>query len=220
MTPEHAPVPPGLCGIVFDLDGTLVDGYQGIATGVNAARAAFGLPELSVDDVRGRVGLGLSHLMADVLGPGNAAAGGEIFRAAYDRVVEDQTFPAPGLKSTLAALHARGLRLSVASNKPAAYSIRILERLSVRTFFDTIEGPDTVGAIKPDPAMIRACLAAMSVRSDQALYVGDMALDADAGARANVAVVLVSGGSDSETTLHATGRPVIASLANLLDFLS
>jgi HAD superfamily hydrolase (TIGR01509 family) len=203
-------------GVVFDLDGTLVDGYAGITSGVNAARAAFDLPPLKEDDVRGRVGLGLSHLMEDVVGPERAIEGAAIFRQVYDHVCEEQTRPAPALHRTLSALGRRGLRMSVASNKPASFSVRILERLGVRSFFDAIEGPETAGALKPEPAMIRACLRAMKVGNDEALYVGDMAIDAEAGARAGVAVVLVSGGSTSRAGLIATGCPVIGALADLL----
>ena len=206
-------------GIVFDLDGTLVDGYEGIASGVNAARAFFGLPALAEDDIRGRVGLGLSHLMDDAVGPARAVPAAAIFRTVYDRVCVEQTRPVPALDATLAALRARGFRLSVASNKPASYSMRILERLGVRGVFDTIEGPETAGALKPDPGMIQACLRAMSVRPDEALYVGDMTIDADAGARAGVAVVLVCGGSCSREVLRGTGQPVLEALSRLLDVL-
>jgi len=84
--------------------------------------------------------------------------------------------------------------MSVASNKPVSYSILILERLGVDLFFDLVAGPETVGALKPDPAMIHACLKAMELPADETLYVGDMTIDADAGLRAGVSVVLVAGG--------------------------
>jgi len=116
-------------------------------------------------------------------------------------------------------LRERGFRMSVASNKPASYSIRILERLGVRPLFDTVQGPETAGALKPDPAMIFACLRAMGVTPDQALYVGDMAIDAEAGARAGVPVVLVSGGSSTPEALRGTGQPVLRALSDLLDVL-
>jgi len=206
-------------GIVFDLDGTLVDGYQGITSGVNAARASFGLPPLDEQDVRGRVGLGLSNLMDDVVGPERAAQGAEIFRSVYDRVCVEQTRPVPALADTLAALRARRFKMSVASNKPVAYSIRILERLGVLPMFDMIAGPETAGALKPEPPMIRACLAAMNVRADEALYVGDMAVDAVAGERAGVRVVLVCGGSTPPQGLRDTGHPVLNTLNELLDLL-
>jgi phosphoglycolate phosphatase len=206
-------------GIVFDLDGTLVDGYEGIATGVNAARSAFGLPALAVEDVRRRVGHGLPQLMRDVVGAEHAAGGTAIFREVYEQVCEAQTRPAPALESTLSALTSRGVRLSIASNKPVEFSIRILERLGVSSYFAAIEGPETAGAVKPDPAMILACLRAMDVRRDEALYVGDMAIDAEAGARAGLDVVLVSGGSCSPDALFATGLPVLGGLAELIDLL-
>ncbi len=206
-------------GIVFDLDGTLVDGYQGITSGVNAARASFGLPPLDEQDVRGRVGLGLSNLMDDVVGPERAAEGAETFRSVYDRVCVEQTHAVPALADTLSALRSRRFKMSVASNKPVAYSIRILERLGVLPMFDMIAGPETAGALKPEPPMIRACLAAMNVRSDEALYVGDMAIDAVAGERAGVRVVLVCGGSTSPEGLKGTGHPVLNTLQELLDLL-
>lgn len=208
-----------LRGLVFDLDGTLVDGYRGITSAVNAARAAFGLDALEVSDVKGRVGFGLAHLMEDVLGPDRADQGTAIFREVYDRVCEDQSSPVPGLRETLATLRERGFRMSVASNKPAPYSIRILARLGVGSSFTTIEGPETAGSVKPDPAMIRACLLAMDVWADEALYVGDMTIDADAGARAGVSVVLVAGGSCPIDELRATGLPVVATLSEILNVL-
>jgi phosphoglycolate phosphatase len=206
-------------GVVFDLDGTLIDGYQAITTAVNAARTSFGLSAMAPDDVRGRVGLGLSHLMEDVVGASRAEAGSAIFRKVYDQVCVDESHPVPGLDETLSALRARGFRMSVASNKPVDYSIRILERMGVRSIFATIEGPETAGALKPDPAMIRACLTAMGVNAGEAVYVGDMTIDADAGLAAGVAVLLVSGGSSPEPALRATGFPVVATLPGLLDVL-
>ncbi len=206
-------------GIIFDLDGTLVDGYQGITSGVNAARASFGLPPLDEQDVRGRVGAGLSNLMDDVVGPERSAAGAEIFRSVYDRICVEQTHAVPALAETLAAIGARGFKMSVASNKPVAYSIRILDRLGVLSMFDLIAGPETAGALKPEPPMIRACLAAMRVLPEEAIYVGDMAIDAIAGERAGVRVVLVCGGSTSPEGLRDTGHPVLNNLEELLDVL-
>jgi len=202
--------------VIFDLDGTLVDGYEGITSGVNAARARFGLAALGVDDVRRRVGSGLENLMADVVGRERAAEGAVIFRRVYDAVCVEETRAVPQLAGTLEALRVRGYRMSVASNKPVGYSVRILERQGVLPCFDTVEGPESAGALKPDPAMIRACLAAMSVPQSEALYVGDMTLDAEAGRRADVRVMLVAGGSCPLEELRGTGEDVIGSLPELL----
>ena len=204
-----------LRALIFDLDGTLVDGYEGITTGVNAAREHFGMPPLAPGDVRGRVGLGLSHLMTDVVGAERAAEGAAVFRTVYDAVCDVQTHAAPDLAPTLERLRSRGLRMSVASNKPVHFSVRILERLTVLEFFDLVAGPETAGAIKPDPAMLWACLQAMKTEAGDAVYVGDMALDVEAGRRAGVRVVLVGGGSSSIEELRETGCTVIPALSEL-----
>ena len=203
-------------GVVFDLDGTLIDGYRGIASALNAARSAFGLPVLPLDEVRARVGRGLPQLMIDLVGEGRAADGVEIFRRVYDRICEEETRLMPDVELTLLSLKERGLRMSVASNKPASYSNRILDHLDISDLFDAVEGPDTAGTAKPDPSMIRACVAAMRIQVEEAVYVGDMTLDAEAGARAGVPVILVAGGSSSAALLQATGCPVLPALKDLL----
>src|SRR5262245_41849970 len=104
MTRTPGTVPAEARGIVFDLDGTLIDGYDAIAAGVNAARAHFGLPPLAIDDVRSRVGLGLGHLMADLLGPDRAEEGAAVFRATYEAACLAGTRAVPALGRTLDAL--------------------------------------------------------------------------------------------------------------------
>lgn len=204
-------------GFVFDLDGTLIDSYGAIAYSVNAARQAHGLGALTVDDVRHRVGHGLEHLMADVLGPQHVESGVRAFRETYDRVCEETTVALPDAASTLASLHARGYRLSVASNKPARFSRRLLDRLGLLTHLATVEGPDTVGTTKPDPAMIFRCMNVMETPAGAAAYVGDMALDVESAAHAGVPVVLVSGGSSQIEELRSTGQLVLNRLRDILD---
>lgn len=204
-------------GIVFDLDGTLVDGYAGIADGVNAARRAFGMEALTEADVKRRVGHGLPQLMADVVGPVHATEGAAIFHRVYGKVCADRARPIAGVASTLAVLRDRGFRMSVASNKPVVYSVRILDQLGLGQYFGTVEGPETAGAVKPDPTMIRACLASMEVDAPLAAYVGDMTIDVESGRRAGVRVLLVATGSSTREQLQATGVPVLGSFSELLE---
>ncbi len=215
-----AAVPQGkVRGVVFDLDGTLVDSYEAIARSVNRARSAFALAPLGTDDVRVRVGRGLESLMADVLGPDRAAEGVRLFREHYAGIFADSTTALPGALETLRELHRRGFGLSVASNKPARFGAPILERLGMLPYLRAVAGPDTVGTAKPDPAMLRWCLREMGADPRVAVYVGDMVLDAETGARAGLDVLLVAGGSSSIEDLRATGRPVLSSIEGILDLL-
>ena len=203
-------------GVVFDLDGTLVDAFEGIATAANAARARFALPPLPRAEITRSVGRGVAHLIAAVVGEARVDEGVRVFREVYDRVVESETRALPSAYPTLLALSRLGIPAGVASNKPAVFSERILSRLGLRPLVACVEGPDTAGALKPDPAMIRACLETMRVEAQRAVYVGDMPYDAESGARAGVRTVLVSGGAASDADLAATGRPVLSDLADLV----
>jgi HAD superfamily hydrolase (TIGR01509 family) len=209
----------GVRGVVFDLDGTLVDSYDAIALGVNAARKAFGLAPLPRPDVRRRVGRGLEALMADVLGKERADAGVRIFRERYAEVYAAATSALPGALDTLRELRSRGYRMAVASNKLARFGGPILEHLGMAGFLTTVEGPDTAGAPKPEPPMIERCLRAMGVGPEEALYVGDMVLDVETALRAGVPVILVPGGSSEREDLLRTGATVLGSLVEILEIL-
>jgi len=209
----------GVRGLVFDLDGTLVDSYQAIAASVNEARATFGLVPLLVDEVRRRVGRGLESLMEDMVGRERVEEGVAVFRRHYAGIFAASTSALPGALPTLRELRRRGYRLAVASNKPARFGEPILRGLGMRGFLDAVEGPDTAGSTKPHPAMIERCLREMGVQPSEAIYVGDMVLDVETGERAGIDVVLVAGGSSSLEDLRGTGRAVLSSVAGLLDLL-
>lgn len=219
MDPEIAGSRGKVRGVVFDLDGTLVDSYGAIAASVNHARSAFALPPLSTADVRRRVGRGLESLMADLLGDDRVEEGVRLFRERYAAIFADSTTALPGAPETLRELHRRGFRLSVASNKPARFGEPILERLDMLRYLRGVAGPDTVGTTKPDPRMLDWCLRAMGTERRESLYVGDMVLDAETGARAGLDVLLVAGGSSLPDELRRTGKPVLDRIGLILDLL-
>jgi 2-phosphoglycolate phosphatase len=206
-------------GVVFDLDGTLVDSYRAITESLNCARTAFGLDPLPVAQVKRRVGFGLEVLIAELVGPDSIDEGVRLFRERYGRIFASHTTALPGAADTLRALGVRGVRAAVASNKPARFSRPLLQSLGMVEGLSLVAGPDTSGATKPDPQMIRDCLAGMDVEPERAIYVGDMVLDVESGHRAGVEVVLVASGSADADELRRTGRPVLARLPELLDLI-
>jgi phosphoglycolate phosphatase len=217
---RHGFEPDRVRGVVFDLDGTLVDSYSAIADSLNRARGAFGLAPLATEEVRRRVGWGLETLVAELVGSDRVEEGVRLFRERYGEIYATHTTPLPGAVLTLETLAARGLRLAVASNKPARFSRPMLRGLGMLDALCCVTGPDTVGRAKPDPTMIRHCLDRMGLPPEDSIYVGDMALDVESGARAGLPVVLVASGSCEADELARTGRPVIRALTELLDLLA
>ena len=206
-------------GIVFDLDGTLVDSYDAIADSLNHARRHFGMPPLPVERVRASVGHGLEALVAGLLGRERIDEGVRLFREHYANIYSAKTFALPGVVTTLRRLAGRGYTIAVASNKPVRFGEAIVRDLGMSDFLVSVQGPDRVGSTKPEPAMIRRCLEEMSIEAGRAVYVGDMVLDVETAARAGVPVVLVSGGSSNERDLRATGQTLLDSFQELLDLL-
>ena len=94
-------------GIVFDLDGTLIDSYGAIAASLNSARRHFGLAELPEEEVRRMVGWGLEVLLERSLGAERVAEGIKIFRGHYARVCVSGTRLLPGAERTLRELAGR-----------------------------------------------------------------------------------------------------------------
>jgi len=206
-------------GIVFDLDGTLIDSYPAIAASLNHAREGHGLPPLPVEVVRAHVGRGLPALIADLVGADHVEAGVRLFRDRYAEVVVSGTTALPHARAVVEGLAERGYGLAVASNKPATFSEAILTTLGMRPAFQAVLGPDVAGTTKPEPTMLRLCCEALGVSRREALYVGDMVLDVDTARRAGIPVVLVPGGSSSLEALRGTGEPVLADLRELFSLL-
>lgn len=209
--------------VIFDLDGTLVDSYAPIATSLNAARAAFGLPEVALDRVRREVGHGLESLIASHLGPGRVDEGVRIFRARYGEVFAAGTRALPGVPEVPLELARRGYRLAVASNKPARFGRRIVEQVGLGAAIRLVSGPDDGVPPKPEPAMIERLMAGLATVPAQVLYVGDMPLDIESARRAGIRCALVPTGSATREELveaaAGTGAALLDGLAGLLDHL-
>src|SRR5690349_13439877 len=135
---------------MFDLDGTLVDTLQDIATSVNLTRVRFGLPMLPPAHIIARVGDGMDALVRTVVPVPPAQhpeALAECIRQ-YEAHLLDQTRLMPGVAELLSRYEGRAL--AVVTNKLEHLSERILNGLGVRPYFRMVVGGDTVSPRKPD----------------------------------------------------------------------
>jgi len=204
-------------GVVFDLDGTLVDSYAAITECFNHARVSLGRAPVSLETVRGLVGHGLEALMADAVGGDHAARAVALFRQRYDLICEERPTLLPGVGRTLPLLAAAGLRLGVATNKPARFAMRILRVLGLMPPLRTVRGPSDSIPPKPHPEMLLQVLAELDVAPAAALYVGDMGIDIETARRAGVDVWALPTGSCGRAQLAAAAPDAL--LASFTDLL-
>ena len=207
--------------LVFDLDGTLIDGYDAIGDALGFAMERLGKKPLPISQVRTMVGHGIEMLLEEAVGKEGVDEGVRLFRERYAQVAVANTRLMPDVPYVLETLAARGHPMAVASNKPARFSRLILEACGVASHFLEIAGPDADTPAKPDPAMLRGLMAAAAAEPVETVVVGDMEVDFEFGRAAGCRVVLVPGGSRSlEELKRVPSDALLSRFSDLPDWLA
>jgi phosphoglycolate phosphatase len=189
--------------VLFDLDGTLVDSYAALADAVNFARRQHGLSDLTTENIREFVGDGLELLMERAFDGAVPDTATDAFKARYDEVCCEQSRVLSDVESTLKALSRLNVAMAVCTNKPTAFSRKILEFLNLASFFEAIVGPDVAGARKPQAEHVLRTLEATRCTPREALFVGDMPIDVEAAHNSGIDAAVVATGSSTSSALKA-----------------
>lgn len=217
--PLTAPFP--AAGVVFDLDGTLVDAFGDLAAAVNRTRVHYGMAPLEVAAVRRAVGRGTRNLVRQTVPVPETEqpAAHAHFLAAYNDHLTESTRPYPGAAEVLAALADRPLGL--VTNKPEAETHRLLEHLRWSHHFRVVLGGDSLPLIKPHPEPLRAYLRLTGLAPGRVVYVGDSPVDLQAAHAAGVTAIAAAYGNTPRQALAAE-RPaaLIDRLGDLLPLLA
>ena len=188
--------------VVFDLDGTLIDGYDAIAAALSHAMERLGETPLPAARVRAMVGHGLERLLEQAVGPARAPEGVRLFRERYSDVALSHSHLLPGVAETVAALAAAGHTMAVASNKPERFSRMILEAKGLAPSLHAIAGPDETTPPKPHPEMLRRIIASSGSSPQETVVVGDMEVDDEFARAAGACIVLIPSGSRTREELE------------------
>jgi len=206
--------------VVFDLDGTLIDGYDAIADALAYAMKKFGLEELPPEQVRAMVGHGLEKLLEKAVGRETAPEGVRLFRERYPHVAVPKTRLLPDVPAVLASLEQRGYSMAVASNKPARFSRMILDACGVGAYFAAVAGPDEETPTKPNPTMLHRLMTDRGAGPAGTVVVGDMEVDSEFARAAGCRVVLVPSGSRTREELREVDADALLdSLSELPEWL-
>ena len=215
-------VKPGAAAVVWDLDGTLVDSAADIAASLNRLLAEEGLPALAGERIRGMIGEGVRTLIRRGLAAHQVTPADERlddlverFLVIYSEAATQSTRLFDGAREALQMLRDAGLRQGICTNKPEAITRQVLAGLGIADLFDVVVGGDTVPRNKPDPLPLRTALSGLDALPEQALMVGDSAIDVLTAHAAGVAVVFVTFGYGPEPPGSHSPDYRIDSLADL-----
>jgi phosphoglycolate phosphatase len=202
--------------LIFDLDGTLIDSKLDLAQAVNATRDHLGLGRLDQPVIFSYIGQGVQMLIQRALGEGFSAEqierGMEFFLDYYRGHMLDRTVPYPGVREALAAL--APWPMAVLTNKPVGFSRAILEGLGLAGRFRQIYGGNSFEKKKPDPMGVRVLLDELRIAAEEALIVGDSAIDMQTARNAGTWAAGVTYGLDPE---GVRANPPDLLLDNLLE---
>jgi phosphoglycolate phosphatase len=207
--------------ILFDFDGTLADGYAGIAAAANAVRFSHGLPPLPMEEIKRYVGWGLDYLITSVVPFTNVLADVDLYRQHYAETMLTGTELLPGAYDVVHRLAEAGYKRGVCSNKRRHFTEVLLERLHIMPPIEKVFGPDDVANHKPAPDMILAAMAYFQTTPQTILYIGDMDVDILCGHAAGVTVWTVpTGAMSAEQLRNANASRVLANLQEILTLLA
>jgi len=196
--------------ILFDLDGTLTDSGEGIMNCAALALTHFGLPVPDRAAMRVFVGPPLDETFIKFGVPADKADEAiAVYRSRYTTVGKFENFPYPGIRELLTELKSRDYCLLVATSKPEALSIEILEKFRLAEFFDRICGASLDRSRISKEDVIAYLLDNYKTNGDL-IMVGDTAFDVTGAAAHEIPTIGVSWGYGSVEEMKAAGAVAIA----------
>jgi len=167
--------------VIFDMDGTLLDSKKDITVSVNYVREMHhNLPPLSEEFIVEAINMEVRNLSmlfyeTEVYHPKDR----ELFEAHYEQECIKNVYLYDGVEELLQKLVESEIKISVATNAPTQFALRMLEHLKVKPLFDVIIGADMVSASKPSPEMLHHILNhyAYDAKNHKAWMVGDNTKD-------------------------------------------
>lgn len=186
--------------MIFDVDGTLLDSDEAIIQAFQHSfhKNHFPLPQRAiimkfagysaptwVTAVIKAMHLrstkqNTSKITSDLI---NALSGG--FFVAYGRQM-------PGALQALSSLHSLGIKLGVTSNSPKKHALIRLEAFGLAHYLEQILTVEDIKKEKPAPASLKKILFKLRTPLNNALYVGDSAIDVKYARNAGLAIALLS----------------------------
>jgi len=189
-----------MTGILFDLDGTLLNTLEDLHDAVNHTLRTLGYPRRSLEEVRRFVGNGARRLMEQAVPEGaDAEEAFMVFKSYYDTHCQIKTAPYEGIPQALKILAAR-YPLAIVSNKPDS-AVKTL----CADYFPGIyaRGESADCPRKPAPDMVYKAMADIGV--ERCIYVGDSEVDVLTARNAGVPCLSVLWGFRDRWEMEAVG---------------
>lgn len=205
--------------ILFDLDGTIHDSRAVVFDCVEKTFSTFGFAAPTRTAIVAEVYAGSEHLFGRLAPAGRAPEMLTYFRDIY-KTEQGKIMPYESAQKVLGQLHADGYKLGVVSSARAAE--QFIHTHGLADFFDVIVGGNTTKLHKPHPEPVHFALKSLGFPPEQAVIVGDLPADIEAGRSAGLrASIAIAHGFGARQTLEQS-KPdyFVDGLDELYDLIS
>ncbi len=200
-------------GVIFDLDGTLLDTIADIARAMNRVLKAHDLPQHPREAYYHMVGWGLEETVRRAVPEEQSSP--ELIQQCYAEAVTAyqeapvvETRPYDGIPELLRALRERDVRTAVLSNKQEELARVIVDAVLGCELFEVVRGARDGVPKKPDPQSALETAAALGCRPHEVVLVGDSEIDVATARAAGMTAAAVSWGF-SEPAALAEAQPEV-----------
>ncbi|MFG1952848.1 HAD family hydrolase [Micromonospora sp. NPDC048830] len=210
------------CGVLLDVDGTLVDTtYLHTVSWWEALRQADRPVPMAL--IHRSIGMGSDNLLDHLLGRERDRSADARLRDAHDSLYAEywqRLTPLPRAADLLRALAARGLRVVLATSA-AEHEVGALRRaLAADDVIDEVTSSADADRSKPAPDILVAALEQSGLEASRVVFVGDSVWDVAAAGKLNIPCVGLTCGGTSRGELAGAGAvAVYDDPAALLDAL-
>jgi beta-phosphoglucomutase len=200
-------------GIIFDMDGTMVNNMMAHHRAWQRKLSKLGL-EMSIEEVQERIhGVNeeiLERLFGDRFSPAERKQIAWEKEEEYRIGFKDQLQLLPGLNEFLEWLHQQKVPMAIGTAAPAENANFVLDTLSLRHYFGAIKHAGDVSRGKPDPQVFQLAAAGIGVPVEKCLIFEDSPTGAKAIHNADATAIIL-------TTTHEESE--FEDLPNILTFM-
>ncbi|TVP92740.1 MAG: HAD family hydrolase [Pseudomonadaceae bacterium] len=180
-------------GVLFDLDGTLLDTVEDFYRIIEQMRIERAAPEVPAQLIRQQVSNGSVGMLCAAFSVRPDAPGfndlRDDFLLRYEQQLAVHTQPFPGIPELLEWLDAEQIPWGVVTNKLSRFSIPLLAAVGWSERCAALVCPDQVSHPKPHPEPLLKACQEMAIDPSSSLFVGDHQRDIDAGRAAGMQTI-------------------------------
>ena len=200
--------------VIFDLDGTLLDSIEDIASSMNKVLESLQLPTHKIEDYKHFVGGGVDILVENALNNQSKEIKDEVtkrFKIEYDGKLHSKTLPYDGIYDLLDELKKLDINLAVLSNKPHEFTVSYVNHFFKDYDFKEVHGQKEDVPKKPDPKAAIDIVKCLDSSCENTYFIGDTKIDMQTAKSANMTAIGVLWGFRDEKELRDFGADFIVS---------